>query len=167
MVSSKRELQQVQQVAEAVTGLLAEAVKETIEQRSPQPSRECIAELLDVDRRAAPDENGGPAELMATLGLVRWAGLARRELGDRPDWVEEVLVWVEEALGKRYRARARYTAGALRSEQEAGEIMIYAGALREDFLPSLLWLVAGTVALHGAGDVAWLRDLERGAMAGP
>ena len=37
-MSGRREGQQIQQVAEAVTGLLAEAVKETIEQRSPDPS---------------------------------------------------------------------------------------------------------------------------------
>ncbi len=79
--SAKRDEREVQQVAEAITALLAEAVKETIEQRSPEPARECIAGLLDIDRHAAPDEEGGPAELMATLGLVRWAGLARQRAG--------------------------------------------------------------------------------------
>jgi hypothetical protein len=166
-VSTKREQRQVQQVAEAVTGLLAEAVKETIEQRSPEPSRECVAELIAVDRRASPEENGGPVELMATLGLVRWAGLARRELGERPEWVEQALGWVEQTLGKRYRARAGYTAGALRSEVEAAEIMMYSTALRADFLPSLIWLIAATVAVHGAGDVDWLRDLERSRPTAP
>jgi hypothetical protein len=161
---SKAEERQFQQVAEAITALLAEAVKETLEQGSPEPARECVAELVDIDRHAAPEEEGGPAELMATLALVRWAGLARLEVGEgRPGWVEDVLGWVEETLGKRYRARARYTSGALRSEEEAGEIMIYAGALRDDFLPSLVWLMAGAVALHGGGDIAWLRDLERNA----
>ena len=161
---SKADEREFQQVAEAITALLAEAVKETVEQRSPEPARECVAGLVDLDRHAAPEDEGGPAELMATLALVRWAGLARVELGeDHPGWVEDVLAWVEETLGKRYRARARYTSGALRSEEEAGEIMIYAGALREDFLPSLVWLIAGAVALHGGGDIAWLRDLERSA----
>ncbi len=160
-MSEKRDQRQVQQVAEAVTGLLAEAVKETIEQGSPVPSRECVAELLAVDRRAAPEEKGGPVELMALLGLVHWAGLARLELGDRPGWVEQALGWIEQAMGKRYRARAAYTAGALRSEVEAAEVMMYSKALQADFLPSLIWLVAATVAVHGAGDVGWLRDLER------
>ncbi len=160
-MSGRREGQQIQQVAEAVTGLLAEAVKETIEQRSPDPARACIGGLLDVDRRAAPEDQGGPAELMATLGLIRWAGLARRELADRPDWIEQSLAWIEDALGKRYRARAWYTSGALRSEEEAGEIMMYSRALGGDFLPSIVWLIAATVAVHGTGDVGWLQDLER------
>jgi hypothetical protein len=74
------------------------------------------------------------------------------------------MAWVQDALGTRCRARARYTSGALRSEQDAGEIMLYAQALGDDFLPSLVWLIAGTVAVHGAGDTAWLGDLERGAL---
>jgi hypothetical protein len=166
-VSSKREQQQVQQVAEAVTGLLAEAVKETLEQRSPEPSRECVAELLAVDRRAAPEEKGGPVELMAILGLIHWAGLVRRQVGDRPGWVEQALEWIEQALGPRYRARAAYTAGALRSEAETAEIMMYSQALRDDFLPSLIWLIAATVAVHGTGGVDWLRDLERSQPTAP
>jgi hypothetical protein len=166
-VSSKREEREIQQVADALIGLLAEAVRETIAQRSPQPARECIAELLDVDRHVAPEDTGGPAELMATLGLIRWAGLARQQLADRPGWVEAALDWVGDALGRRCRARARYTSGALRSEDEAGEIMMYAEALREDFLPSLVWLIAGTVAVHGGGGIGWLRDLERAALTGP
>jgi hypothetical protein len=43
---------------------------------------------------------------MATLTLVRWAGLARAELADQPGWVDEVLAWIQDALGTRYRARA-------------------------------------------------------------
>ena len=166
-MSGKRDERQVQQVAEAITGLLAESVKETIAQRSPEPARECVRELLAIDRAAAPEEAGGPAELMATLGLIRWAGLARIELGARPGWVEEVLAWIKDELGSRYRARARYTSGALRGDAEAAEIMLYSQALGDDFLPSLVWLVAGTVAVYGQGDVAWLRDLERTALADP
>ena len=164
-MSGKRDERQIQQVAEAIAGLLAEAVKETVERRTPGPARECTGALLEIDRQAAPEDEGGPAELMATLTLVRWAGLARAELADQPGWVDEVMAWIQDALGTRYRARARYTSGALRSEQDAAEIMLYAQALGDDFLPSLVWLIAGAVAVHGAGDTAWLRDLERGALA--
>jgi hypothetical protein len=45
--------------------------------------------------------------------------------------------------------------------------MLYSQALGDDFLPSLVWLVAGVVAVYGEGDVAWLRDLERTALANP
>ena len=41
-MSGKRDERQVQQVAEAITGLLAESVKETIAQRSPEPARGCV-----------------------------------------------------------------------------------------------------------------------------
>ncbi len=164
---SKRYEQQIEQVAQAVTGLLTDAVQETIEQRSPEPARQCIARLLHLDREAAPDDESGPAELMATLGLVRWAGLARRDVGERPGWIEEVLAWIEESLGRRYRARARYTSGALRSDEDASEIMIYSDALQDDFLPSLIWLIAGVVARYGEGDVGWLRDLDRTTLTGP
>ena len=158
---SKRYERQIQQVAEAITGLLADAVKETIEQRSPEPARQCIARLLHLDREAAPEDESGPAELMATLGLVRWAGLARRDVGERPGWVEEVLAWIEESLGRRYRARARYTSGALRSDEDASEIMIYVGRLQRR-LPALADLVDRRgVARYGEGDVGWLRDLDR------
>jgi hypothetical protein len=162
-VASKRDAQQIQQVAEAVTGLILEAIRATIEQRSPEPARECIGELISVDRAAVPDEGGGPAELMATLSLVRWATLVRVGVGEQPDWIAAALAWVEQTLGPRYRARSRYTSGALRSEEEAAEVMMYRESLRGDFLPSLLWLIAGVVAVYGDGDVDWLRALERGA----
>ena len=165
-MASKREEQHILQVADAITGLIAEAVRATLEQRSPEPARECIAELVDLDREAVPDENGGPAELMATLCLVRWAGLARAEVGEQPGWIEAALGWVGEALGSRFRSRSRYTGGALRGEQEAAEMMVYREALGEDFLPALVWLIAGVVAVHGDGEVGWLRDLEQGARTG-
>jgi hypothetical protein len=103
---------------------------------------------------------------MATLALVRWLSLAREEL-DRPDLAEEALAWIEASVGRRYRARANYVAGVLRSEEGAMGIMDHLDALRDDFLPALVWLLAGTVAVHGAGDVAWLRRLEAASAAGP
>ena len=41
---------------------------------------------------------------------------------------------------------------------------MYAQALRADFLPSLVWLIAAAVAVHGSGRIEWLGDLERGAL---
>ena len=71
-----------------------------------------------------------------------------------------MLAWIEENLGKRYRARARYTASALESEAGAGEITSYRPALQDDFLATLIWLLAGAVAVFGGGDVDWLKALE-------
>lgn len=162
-MSRKRDLRQVEEATEAIGDLLVDAVRMTVAEHTPEPARECVRHFRDIDAHAAPGDESGPAQLMATLTLVRWLSLIRRELADRPQRVDEVLGWIEESLGPRYRARARYTAGALRSEDEAGEITTYLPALQEDFLPTLVWLVAGALAVHGAGEISWLRSLESGA----
>lgn len=157
------ELDEVQQALEAIGNLLADAVQATIDEPSPDPARQCARQFFDIDAHAAPDEDGGPAQMMALLTLVRWLSLAREELADRPDRpgrVEDVLGWIEEHLGKRYRARARYTSGLLESKDAAGEVAIYQHALQEEFLPALVWLLAGAVARFGEGKIAWLRALD-------
>jgi hypothetical protein len=158
-MSRKPEEQELERAAEAVGGLLMEAVQATIADRTPDPSRECVAEFLSIDDKVAPEDDGGPTELVATLTLVQWLSAARNELLDRPGRVEEALGWIEEAMGRRYRSRARYTCGALESADGARESMEYAAALQDDFLPSMIWVVAGVVAVHGEGDVTWLRRL--------
>jgi len=155
----ERDRREVDLAVEAIGDLLIKAVQATVTDREPDPARECVAEFVAIDDRVAPDDDGGPTELMATLTLVQWLSAAREELSDRPGRVDGVLAWIEDALGRRYRARARYTAGTLESEAGARESMEYARALQEDFLPSLIWLVAGVVAVHRDGDVEWLRRL--------
>ena len=159
-MASKQELREVEQAAEAIGGLLMRAVEATVAEPSPVPSREAVGEFLSIDRSAAPDSVSGPAQLLATLTLSRWLGLVREELADRPQRVDEVLDWIEENLGKRYRARARYTSPALESAAGAGDITTYRPALQDDFLATLVWLLAGAVAVYGAGDIAWLKALE-------
>jgi hypothetical protein len=159
----KREIQEVEEAAEAIGGLLRRAVEATITDRVPDRAREAVGEFLSIDRSAAPGSTSGPAQLLATLTLSRWLGLARDRLTDRPQRVGEVLAWIEENLGKRYRARARYTAPVLESEAGAGEITSYRAALQDDFLATLIWLVAGTVAVYADGDIAWLEALDAGA----
>lgn len=161
-MASKQELREVEEAAEAIGGLLMRAVAATIAAPSPVPAREAVGEFLSIDTSAAPDSGSGPAQLLATLTLSRWFGLVREELADRPRRVDEVLAWIEDNVGKRYRARARYTASVLESEAGAGEITTYRPALQDDFLATLVWLLAGAVALYGGGDVAWLKGLERG-----
>jgi hypothetical protein len=56
------------------------------------------------------------------------------------------VAWIEENLGRRYRARARYTASAPESEAGAAEITTYRPALQDDFLATLVWLLAGAVS---------------------
>lgn len=156
------ETREMEQAAATVGDLLADAVRATIEHRVPGAAREAVAELVGVDARAAPESGGGPAQLLGMLTLVRWLGLVREETPDRTERVEEALDRVAELLGPRYRARARYVAGPLRSEEAAAEIEHGQTALQGEFLPALVWLVAGAVAAFGAGDVEWLRRLGSG-----
>ena len=164
-VSGKRDERQIQQVAEAITGLLAEAVKETIEQRSPEPARECVGELLD-DRpagRARGRGRSGRADGHPRPGPLGRAG--PDELGDRPGWVEEVLAWIEERWARATGPGPATPPARCAATRRPPRSCCTAEALGDDFLPSLVWLIAGAVAVHGAGDIAWLRDLERSALA--
>jgi hypothetical protein len=165
-MSSKKEQRAFEEVAGIIGGLLRTAVAATVADPAPDPAREAVTEFLDIDENAdSVNPAGGPAELLATLTLVRWHSLAREELADRPQRVEEVLAWIEVNLGRRYRARARYTSPIMESEEGAREIVVYRDALEEEFLPTLVWLLAGVVALYGNGDTAWLERLESGAPA--
>lgn len=161
----KQDVREVEEAAETIGGLLRRAVEATIADRVPDRAREAVGEFLTIDASAAPDSGSGPAQLLATLTLSRWLGLVREELADRPDRVEQVLGWIEDNVGRRFRARARYTSGVLESEAAAGEITTYRAGLGDDFLASLIWLVAGSVAVFGGGDMAWLQRLDGGAPA--
>lgn len=150
------------QAAASVGDLLADAARATLEHRSPDPARHAAAELVRVDERAAPEHRSGPAQLMGMLTLVRWLSLVREATPDRTDRADVVLARVEELLGKRYRARAKFVSGALVDDERAAEVPTAQAALQTEFLPALTWLVAGSVAEFGDGDVAWLRGLENG-----
>ena len=162
----RKEQRALEAVAGIVGDLLQKAVSATVTERTPDPAREMVGELLDIDDRAGSAEaGGGPTELLATLTLVRWHSLAREALADRPQRVAEVLAWIEENIGRRYRARARYTAPIMESEEGAQEIVVYRSALEDEFLATLIWLLAGIVALYGDGDIAWLEELDGRAAA--
>lgn len=154
---SKRERRQFDEAAAQLATTLRQAVQRTVTAGGPQPAREAISQLLGT----SPPGRGHPAELMAGYQLLSWVRLVRDALGDRPQRVDEVLGWIEEAVGRRYRARARYTSGALDSESAEPQTLHYRDALGADFLPSLIWLLAGAVARYGDGDVEWLHRLEQ------
>lgn len=160
--SNSPETLDVEQFATSIGDLLADAVRATLENRTSDAARQAAAELIGVDERAVPEHQGGPAQLVGMLTLVRWLSLVREATPDRTERAEEALGRVEELLGKRYRARARYVSGALRNDEEAAEVPAAQTALQTEFLPALIWLVAGSVAEFGGGDVAWLRGLEDG-----
>lgn len=157
---SKREREQVEHAARIVEDGLLDAVRETLAGSSPEPARRTLDELREIEARGWPEtDGGGPLLTMAVYALVGWLSVVREAVADRPGAVDEVLGWIDEHLGRRYRARARYTSPVLRGEDGLAEITAYRDALGQDFVPSLVWLLAGAVAVHGDGDVGWLRGL--------
>lgn len=162
-MAAKKGQDDVEQAADAVAQLLEGAVRATLASPTPEHTREAIGRLVDLDHHTAPDDESGPGQMLALLTLVRWLSLARDRLADSPQRGEEVLGWIEAHLGRRYRVRARYVIGALETPEAAEEMLAYSDALREDFLPALGWAAAGTVAVYGGSDMAWLRELEQAA----
>ncbi len=144
---------EIAQAADRISELVLDAVTETLARRSAEPGREYLAGFT-----GGHSDEQRATELMVTLILVRWLSVARDDVGTG-ELVEPVLEWIGTELGPRFAARARYTSGPLVGEETAAEIMGYRDALREDFLPSLLWQLAAVVALHGEGDPEWLRKL--------
>lgn len=160
-MTGKRQQRNIEQAAGAVAEVLRQTVVATITDGTPEHARQAVREILAYDRRFQATGGGGPASSILVYTLMGWLGHVRVALADRPEAVDEVLAWIEESLGRRYRARARYTSVILRMDTPSDEVANYMEALRDDFLPSLIWLLAGAVARYGDGDVEWLRRLER------
>jgi hypothetical protein len=158
-VLNRRQERDVERAAEVVADAMLGAVARTVAEPGPGPARDTVAELAAYDERPEFGD-GAPVRMMMFVALSGRCAAVRAELADTPERVDEVLVWIEEQLGPRFRARARYTAGMLADEAAATEAVEYVDALREDYLPSMVWLLAGAVARYGAGDVEWLRRLQ-------
>lgn len=152
--------QDVTRAVEAVSGALRDAVQSTLDERTPEPARATIVEIVETGSRSLTADGGNPAAMMTTYLLLHWLATVREELAERPDRVSEILAWVEENLGKRCRLRARYTSVALEDAGGMDEIAEYAQALGADFMPSIIWLLAGAVARYGDGDAGWLQKLQ-------
>lgn len=161
-MTDERGAREIAQAAEAIGDLLYRAVEATLEEPSPDPGRQATAQFVEIDDRAAPDGDGGPAQLMATLTLVRQLSLVREATADRPERIDEALGWIGETMGKRYAARARYVTGVLKSEAATADVPGMRQVLLSEFIPSLVWLLTASVAVSGGGDLDWLRDLETG-----
>ncbi|MBW0117836.1 hypothetical protein [Pseudonocardia abyssalis] len=161
-MTDERGAREIAQAAEAIGDLLYRAVEATLEDPAPEPARQAAAQLYDVDSRTVPESDSGPAQLMGTLTLIRLLGLVRESTADRPERVDEVLGWITESMGKRYAARAKYVTGVLRSETDTADVPGMRQVLMTEFVPSLVWLLAGSVAVFGEGDLDWLRGLEAG-----
>jgi hypothetical protein len=142
-------------VLESIEDLLREAVAETIATGSPQPARDGVEALVDVDEELGlADVGPPPAQGTALVVLGSWLLQPAREgVVAEP---EPLLDWIGSHLGARYRARARYMTGMLGPDTGQEAVSLYAGALGDDFLPTLIWIAAALAVVHGDGDPAWL-----------
>ncbi|MGQ0574091.1 MAG: hypothetical protein ACT4RN_07780 [Pseudonocardia sp.] len=157
---NKKQQATVIRAAEAVSTALRDAVQATVDERSPETARETVVAIAETGAGAPAPDGGNPAAMMTAYLLMHRLEQVRDALVDRPDRVEEILAWVEENLGRRYRLRARYTAAALEGPEGMEEVAVYAEALGADFMPSIIWLLAGAVARYGDGDADWLATLQ-------
>ena len=137
-----------------VSDVLEGAVRETLAEPGPEPARFAVRQLTSVDDEL-PDEATPPGWSLAFLVLADWYDAARTALADDDGRADRALGWVSEHLGRRFAARARYTVAPLVVPANAGETSLCVEALREDFLPTMVWTVAGLVAEYpgrAAGD---------------
>ena len=138
--------------------LLLDAVGATLESDSPDPARDRIERIVEIDDEIAVLDSGPPPGATFTLVvLAGWLSRWGRSGTVRPD-PEAVLGWIAHHLGARYRARARYLVGMLEPGQAHEVVHAYAEALGDDFLPTLIWIAAALTALYGEGDPDWLVD---------
>ncbi len=149
----------IEQAYDLVSDTLAAAVRETIERHDPEPARVAVRRLTAVDDEVAVGDEPPPGWSLAFLVLADWFDVARTELADRPDRTDRALDWIEEHLGRRYRARARYTIAPLTSIEDARETSHYVEALGEDFLASMVWAAAAVTDVYPdeGGTSDWLR----------
>lgn len=144
-----------------VSDVLADAVRETLAEPGPEPARVAVRRLTAVDRDV-PEDATPPGWSLAFLVLADWYDAARTALADTDDRADRALGWVEQHLGHRYAARARYTVTPLVDPADARETSHYVDALGPDFLPTMVWTVAGLVAefpATEADDDVWPRTL--------
>ncbi|MEJ8279070.1 hypothetical protein [Pseudonocardia spirodelae] len=134
-----------------VSDVLAGAVRETLAAPGPDPARFAVRRLTAVDRELPPDATP-PGWSLAFLVLADWYDAARTALAGTDDRADRALGWVEQHLGKRYAARARYTVAPLVDPADARETSHYVDALGQDFLATMVWTVAGLVAEFPAED---------------
>lgn len=146
----------VDAMIEEIADLLERTIARTLETGSPEPARSVFARIVEVDEDVtAFSGEMPPGQLFALVTLARWLTVVRP--GPESAVADEVLCWIGEHLGPRYRARARYLVGVLDPATATETVQLYADALADDFQPTLIWIAAALTAIYGDGDPAWLR----------
>ncbi|MPZ65572.1 MAG: hypothetical protein GEU83_08650 [Pseudonocardiaceae bacterium] len=145
---------ELDKMVEAMEGLLLDAVGETLDSGLPAPARDRIARVIEIDDEVDSFESGPPpGQTFALIILTSW--LSTPMAGHRAD-ADEVLDWIGDNLGARYRARAKYVIGMLDPNSAAETVQLYGDALADDLLPTLIWIASALVARYGDGNPASL-----------
>ena len=144
-----------------VRALLRETVATTLEHLDPSIARARLARVAEIDAEIEAEglDDRAPGQWFADLALTTWlmtAGRSREGGG----LAQSVLAWVAANLGPVGSALERIAVGLLDEPHDMEAIEGAIDELDDDFLPSLVWLVAGAVAVAGEGDVAWLDRLD-------
>lgn len=134
-----------------VSEVLEGAVRETLASPGPEPARFAVTQLTAVDD-GLPEDATPPGWSLAFLVLADWYDAAGTVLADTDDRAEQALAWITDTMGRRFAARARYTITPLVDPANARETSLYVEALGDDFLPTMVWTVAGLVATFPADD---------------
>jgi hypothetical protein len=142
---------EVEDAYRLVSDVLEGAVRETLAAPGPDPARFAVRQLTAVDKEL-PDDATPPGWSLAFLVLADWYDAARTTLAGSEDRAERALGWIEQHMGRRFAARARYTVTPLVDPDNARETSLYVDALGPDFLPTMVWTVAGLVAEFPADD---------------
>ena len=148
---------EVQEVLKDVRELLLDAVEETIRTGSPEPARDRIVVITEIDAEVTSLDEDPIGQTLALVCLLQWLSRSARDENFRPE-PDAVLDWIGEHLGKRYQARARYVIGGLEPESLREAVSVYADALGDDLLPALVWIAAALTVLYGDGDPSWLEE---------
>ncbi|MBP2369981.1 hypothetical protein [Pseudonocardia parietis] len=152
-MASKENQVGIEDAYRLVSEVLEGAVRETLASPGPEPARFAVRELTAVDD-GLPEDATPPGWSLAFLVLADWYDAARTALADTDDRADRALAWIAENMGKRFAARARYTVTPLVDPANARETSLYVEALGDDFLPTMVWTVAGLVAAFPADDPA-------------
>ncbi|MCU1630884.1 MAG: hypothetical protein JWP64_5833 [Pseudonocardia sp.] len=145
-----------------VAGRLFRTVGDTLAAASPAPAREEIRIFEASDGDVAVSGQAPPAQAMAFAVLLGW--LSNR--GPRPIPTtarERVPQWVRQTLGEGPADAVDRVVGILGTDDERQAALAKpADELGGDFLPALVWMAAGLVAVYGGGDAAsWLGPPEQ------
>jgi hypothetical protein len=149
------------EMLESIRTLLRATVAATLEQLDPDIARTRLARVAEVDAEIEAEglDDRAPGQWFADLALTTWlmaAGRSREEGG----LAHPVLAWVVANLGPVGSALERIAVGLLDEPHDMEAVQGAIDELDDDFLPSLVWLAAGAVAVAGDGDVTWLDRLD-------